>query len=97
MEPRTITTNKTCLRVNFILAGLIVPTLFIIGNIADKTPSWGMLQKDYLIMIVFLFIFMISGNKPDEDSILKLAGYAGCMFMIFIIFILVSFMQNLPV
>ena len=78
---------------------MLVPALFYTGMTADKKPAWRMLLREYIVLVFFLIIFAIREGYSKHQDFLKLLGFAGCMFIIFNIYmtvcLLVSILSNL--
>lgn len=68
---------------------LLVPALFYTGITADKRPAWRMLLREYMCLVLFLIIFAIREGYSKHQDFLKLLGFAGCMFIIFNIYMTV--------
>lgn len=53
---------------------------------ADKKPPWRMLIREYAALLFFLMVFAIREGYSRHQDFLKLFGYAGCLFIIFTIY-----------
>ncbi|CDW86857.1 UNKNOWN [Stylonychia lemnae] len=82
-----ITTSEKQRAILYIVTGIaLVPALFYTGIKADKKPAWRMLLREYLFLVLFLLIFGIRQGYSKHQDFFKLLGFAGCMFIIFNIY-----------
>ena len=81
---------------NIVVGICLVPTLFYTGIKADKKPPWRMLIREYAALLFFMVILGIREGYAFGNDFLKLFGMAGCIFIIFTIYMTVTLTLSPP-
>lgn len=82
-------TDRQKLILDLVVGVTLVPALVYTGTKADKKPAWRMLLREYLALLFFLAVMAIRAGHDKFHDFTKLFGFAGCLFIIFNIYMTV--------